>query len=219
MIKSIALGSAGKCQTDITAEDAEIGAQIETATAFVVSNDSNKSFRPKSKKGLLSFQDLEDGQYDVFVTADKYKQSYFELDLNCGAGGKESVSLKVPIYKGFGDRSVLLKIADSGKLEKVQDVGNNVFVRGIGESVNNELIYKATPYYPASANANRVLGPSVLAIIFNEGGYVIFAEAISGHPALKKAAEEAAYLSRFEPTKVDGKRVKVSGKMLINFNL
>lgn len=219
-ISAVSFGRTEKCGLQIKTVDIDSANRSLDSTAFVIENQTNKSFAAELKNGLLHFSGLNEGVYTVYATAHYYKQSTFELDLKCTNGSLNTPkSLIVPIFRGYNDLSVLLHIGESENFVKVRDIGNNVFVRGIGESVKNDLIFAATPKYPPSAKANRLNGPVVLSIVFDEGGFVTSADAISGHPELHKAAEEAAYRSRFEPTIIDGKRVKISGKMVINFNL
>ena len=56
-------------------------------------------------------------------------------------------------------------------------------------------------------------------VTVDEKGNVIAAEAVSGHPLLQSAAVDAARATRFKPTVVDGKPVRVSGVISYNFKL
>jgi hypothetical protein len=46
---------------------------------------------------------------------------------------------------------------------------------------------------------------------------VISASAVSGHPLLRQAAEQAARESKFSPTMLSGQPVKVTGIVVYNF--
>jgi protein TonB len=54
-------------------------------------------------------------------------------------------------------------------------------------------------------------------VLIDEGGNVISAEAISGHPLLRSAAVDAARGAQFSPTVLNGSVVKVSGMLTYNF--
>ena len=54
-------------------------------------------------------------------------------------------------------------------------------------------------------------------VTIDENGSVISASAVSGHPLLKQAAEQAARSSKFSPTLLSGQKVKVSGLIVYNF--
>ncbi|MBK8302603.1 MAG: energy transducer TonB [Chloracidobacterium sp.] len=54
-------------------------------------------------------------------------------------------------------------------------------------------------------------------MLISESGSVISANAVSGHPLLRAAAEGAARGARFSPTMLSGQAVKVSGVITYNF--
>lgn len=85
--------------------------------------------------------------------------------------------------------------------------------------LNGRATRLAVPQYPADAKASRVFGSVSVQVVVNESGNVISANAVSGHPSLRRAAEDAARESFFSPTKVDGTPVKISGIITYNFVL
>ena len=85
--------------------------------------------------------------------------------------------------------------------------------------LNGKAISKPTPPYPPIAKAARASGQVVVQIVVDEGGKVISAKAVSGHPLLLQAAVQAAYQARFSPTLLSGQPVKVSGIITYQFNL
>jgi TonB family protein len=56
-------------------------------------------------------------------------------------------------------------------------------------------------------------------VLVDETGRVISAKAVSGNPALTRAAQQAALNARFSPTKIGEQAVKVSGVIVYNFVL
>ena len=72
------------------------------------------------------------------------------------------------------------------------------------------------PPYPELAVVDRAEGPVTVLILIDEGGRVIKVNSLCGHPALKQAAEKAAWKAKFPPTKLSGKAVKAS--IVINYN-
>jgi hypothetical protein len=54
-------------------------------------------------------------------------------------------------------------------------------------------------------------------VLIDETGKVISARAISGHPELRKASEDAASRAEFTPTTLAGRAVKVTGSIIYNF--
>jgi TonB family protein len=75
------------------------------------------------------------------------------------------------------------------------------------------------PEYPETAKAAGVSGAVSVKILVDEGGNVISAEAVAGHPLLRAAAVDAALQAQFAPTRLSGQPVKVSGIVTYNFVL
>ena len=86
-----------------------------------------------------------------------------------------------------------------------------------GDVSDARAISRPQPPYPAIAKAARVSGPVEVEVVVNESGEVIWAEAVSGHPLLMQAAVAAARQWRFEPAKLSGQPVKVTGLITFNF--
>lgn len=88
-----------------------------------------------------------------------------------------------------------------------------------GGVVNSLAKSLPRPNYPATAKAVRAHGAVNVKVLIDENGRVISANAVSGHPLLQNAAEEAARSARFTPTTLSGVPVKVSGVIIYNFSL
>lgn len=86
-----------------------------------------------------------------------------------------------------------------------------------GGIVNGRAIKMGKPRYPASAHASGASGTVEVRIVFDETGKVIWARAISGHPELRQAAEDAAWRTTFSPTVLSGEAVKTTGILVYNF--
>jgi protein TonB len=83
--------------------------------------------------------------------------------------------------------------------------------------VNGSAVSLPVPPYPAAARAVRASGAVNVQVEINESGSVTSASAVSGHPLLRRAAEQAARRARFRPTLLSGQAVKVSGVIVYNF--
>jgi hypothetical protein len=70
------------------------------------------------------------------------------------------------------------------------------------------------PHYPPHVDAS---GQVVVSIVYDEGGKVICARAISGPPQLLESAVEAALKTVFPPFTLEGKPEKVSGVLVYKF--
>ena len=71
--------------------------------------------------------------------------------------------------------------------------------------------------YSAAARAIRAGGQVKVQVTIDEDGNVIAANAISGHPLLMQASTSAAKSSKFSPTTLTGRKVKVTGVIIYNF--
>jgi len=83
--------------------------------------------------------------------------------------------------------------------------------------INGKAVNLVKPPYPAAAKAVRASGAVNIQVIIDESGNVISATAVSGHPLLRAAAEEAARNSKFAPMMMSGQAVKVTGVIVYNF--
>lgn len=88
-----------------------------------------------------------------------------------------------------------------------------------GGVLNGKATSLPKPAYPAAAKAVRASGAVSVQVLISESGSVISANAVSGHPLLRAAAEGAARGARFSPTLLSGQPVKVSGVITYNFGL
>jgi protein TonB len=85
--------------------------------------------------------------------------------------------------------------------------------------VNGKATSLPPPPYPAAAKAIGANGAVSVQIMIDVDGKVISSKAVSGHPLLKKAAEDAARRARFSPTFLSKEPVKVTGFITYNFKI
>jgi periplasmic protein TonB len=88
-----------------------------------------------------------------------------------------------------------------------------------GGVLNGKAISKPPLVYPPVAKAARVSGTVNVQVVVDETGKVVSASAVSGHPLLRQAAQQAAYGWRFSPTLLSGTAVKVTGTIVFNYTL
>ncbi len=84
-------------------------------------------------------------------------------------------------------------------------------------NLTNRAINLAKPPYPSAARTLRARGEVVVRVLVDESGRVLSANAVSGHPLLRQAAEQAARQSRFNPHRISGQTVKSAGTVVYNF--
>jgi TonB family protein len=88
----------------------------------------------------------------------------------------------------------------------------------VPESVSlSRAISKVNPAYPPTAKKMNATGTVKVEIAISEVGLVLEATAISGHLALRDAAEEAARKWVFEPATLNGAPVRVKSVLTFDF--
>ncbi len=83
--------------------------------------------------------------------------------------------------------------------------------------VESKSIRRIVPRYPDTAKSSRVSGSVVVRVVYDEQGEIILARAVSGHPLLQPLSIRAARQWLFEPTVVNGQKIKVEGFLFFNF--
>jgi TonB family protein len=86
-----------------------------------------------------------------------------------------------------------------------------------GGIVNGKATNLVQPAYPPAARAVRASGAVNVQVTIDEKGTVVAASAVSGHPLLRASAVQAAQASKFSPTMLSGKPVRVTGVIVYNF--
>ena len=86
-----------------------------------------------------------------------------------------------------------------------------------GGVLNGKALELPKPVYPSIARAAQASGTVVVQVLIDEEGYVISAEAVSGHPLLQATSVAAAREAQFAPTRLAGQPVKVTGVIQYNF--
>jgi TonB family protein len=88
-----------------------------------------------------------------------------------------------------------------------------------GGLLNSKATALPKPVYGQAAQAVRASGEVKVQVMVDENGDVISASAVSGHPLLRQAAEQAARLAKFATTMIAGQPVRVQGIIIYNFVL
>lgn len=102
--------------------------------------------------------------------------------------------------------------------EFMKNRSNEVYTTADNRRVLNGMAIKLfKPKRSSEAFVINAKGKVEVEILIGEDGKVIKARAISGHPLLRQSSEQAALLTTFLPTYVDGKPVKVTGLIVYNF--
>ena len=108
------------------------------------------------------------------------------------------------------------KIPEPPTIVKIPVIVKNPPVQSLGV-INGKATNLPKPQYSAAAIAVRAQGKVDVQVMIDESGRVISANAVSGHPLLRSAAEQAARNARFSPTFLSKVPVKVTGVIIYNF--
>lgn len=99
-------------------------------------------------------------------------------------------------------------------------VASNPILKPVsGGVLNGTALSLPAPAYPETAMRLRISGIVSIAVVVDERGKVVSAQATSGPSSLRDAAVQAALRARFSPTKLSGQPVKVSGVINYRFSL
>jgi TonB family protein len=87
------------------------------------------------------------------------------------------------------------------------------------QALQEMAVKRTQPAYPAIAKAAGAQGTVVVNLQVNEHGDVIAARAVSGHPLLRDAAQDAARQWKFKAAQNHGQPAKTQGIITFNFTL
>ena len=108
--------------------------------------------------------------------------------------------------------------ADEAKSTPPPPVKTTLVKTTVSEGViNGKATYLPIPPYPQHAKAVGAYGTVHVQVTISEGGKVISAKAVSGHPFLRTPAEKSAWSAKFSPTYLSRVPVKVTGVIVYNF--
>ena len=159
------------------------------------------------------FNNLTSGKYKIEIIKDGYQRRIKEFELSCRTVD-DVLTVSKALYLQKGDVKKVTKF-DSAVFTAKD--GKEFKAESNESAINDNVKILAKPKYPATARAVRATGAVNVQVTLDEDGEVAAADAISGHPLLRQAAEMAAKESRFEPTLLGGQPVKVIGIIVYNF--
>ena len=96
-------------------------------------------------------------------------------------------------------------------------VGNLPRPSAMNPELEGKTVLIARPDYPNEAGSSKTVREIAVEIMVDSLGNVVSARSASGNVALQKAAETAARLTKFGPTMVDEKPVRLKGTLVYRF--
>lgn len=145
----------------------------------------------------------------LFISGDTktIKMTYASAELNFKLSEVRSLT--------FGENLALFNMTTLPSMgSSIGAIGGRVISGGV---LNGKAVNLVKPAYPPAARAVAASGTVNVQVVIDEEGKVIAATAVSGHPLLKQAAEQAARESTFSATSLSGQKVKVTGIIVYNF--
>lgn len=115
-------------------------------------------------------------------------------------------------YKGSVEKIVSGSTPVSSETSSAQT--DNTIKGGV---LNRKALVLVQPEYPKKAKKEKIGGAVSVQVKIDEQGNVLSAKLVSGNPVFADVCEEAAKNSKFTPTVLSGKPVKILGIVTYNF--
>ncbi len=217
-LTSVAMGQNQFCNLQLKVADSESekeGAEVKASSAVLQRANAVTTISSTLKDDMPVFSGLTRGFYAVVVSKQGYKKTVKKFRLDCSA---ELVTEKVILWKGPANEAV--NFADNPDFFKLEESLSFTIA-----DLSKNLVQ---PGYPSTARAKGVSGQIKVQITIDEQGNVISAEVLGksaflsnktrdGYIELWKAAENAAFQSKFYPTYFGNSPVKTTGFIVYNF--
>lgn len=227
------------CDLKVIARMHESRELVREIKATAESVDEKKLYKSVEKDGMPYFESLPEGQYKITGVKEGYKQSVFSLFHKCDSNkdGALEQTLFLDMLKGSSKEVAAIPKTKGAFIidpNVSQTVGLNSTNGGKGSEftgfkdesgnlnkgiVNHGAIKLVRPEYSRAARYVRAAGAVNIQVLIDEEGNVVSAQAVSGNPLLHPASIKAALESKFKPTLLSGKPVKVNGIIVYNFVL
>ncbi|MEP6924493.1 MAG: energy transducer TonB [Pyrinomonadaceae bacterium] len=197
----------------------ENGNDVAKVSMVLTNIDTKVVYKSLLKSGMPYFAVLPEGNYETLLKGQGYKTAKFIFSFDCKFHQElfwlhegrvdEIVDIHGDAYKDSRQNKITPPVENWNDWIKEQEI----YQVGLGCRPSR----LATPYYPYQAKKNKIAGTVQVRIIADENGEVIFAQADRGATELYQASEMAARASKFTPTKIGGKAVKITGIIVYNF--
>ncbi len=131
-----------------------------------------------------------------------------------GTGGGDGTDKRSGLTDPSGDTVGPSSTTPPPAIKKIEPKKEVIASLGV---VTGKATYLPKPPYPVPAKLIGAEGTVSVQITIDLDGSVISSRAVSGHPLLKRAAEDAARRAKFSPTYLSNKPVKATGIIAYNF--
>lgn len=121
--------------------------------------------------------------------------------------GGRAVSVSEPLQLSFGEPDAAQLKAPDYEVDEMAPI--------MGGVLNGKAVERPAPVWPS--DAWEVSGAVAVQVLVSEEGKVLKAKPLTGPEPLRQAAVDAAYRTKFSPTKLSGRPVKIAGVLVYNF--
>lgn len=153
------------------------------------------------RSGMISgrFENISSGKYKLQVVKDGYSPRVKEFEINCD------------FVDGNGVVSQSVYLGDPQVLPGPEIKDGKGIIKGIA-------LYLPKPAYPDALRGKEKFARQVtVRVLIDEDGNVIWGTAVNENSLLGEAAVRAAMNAKFQPTRLSGAPVQVSGDVTYNF--
>lgn len=233
------------CGLMIEASPEDSETVIKGIFATIISRENSRIYKSVFRQGRPYFAKVKEGNYKLTLTKAGYKKTIDNISVECDEADGGVFTAYTNMWRGAPTETVEvpslavkeIRFERITKLGSTDGSGRGVVVDRVdsqsglssspppngspksisGGVLNGKAISLPKPEYPPAAMAVRASGAVSVQVLIDENGYVISANAVSGHPLLRAASEAAARQATFSPTQISGQPVKVTGVIVYNF--
>lgn len=187
----------------------KVNGEKSTKNLPVIMSLAKRMFENKEFKDSA---ELYQKALEISLNDENARIKYFDLAYyRC-----ECAFVKMDKEKDF--KTIDEKYSSKLKTDEDKDLKGKSRADTESEVINGKALVLAAPSYPKSVSAIKNNSVVKVKVLINEAGNVISACAVRyTNPFLFQSAESAAYRSKFSPTILAGKEIKVSGIIVYNF--
>lgn len=172
---------------------------VKNASAILRTSNDKTTINAVLKNESPYFESVNEGKYFLDVTGKSFKTTVKQIAIDCNTADEQGVVTEIIIlWKGKSKERVSMNSGDDS---------------------GGKLIKKVEPRYSDEARRAKISGVVTIRVTVDEGGNIIAAKVVRGHPLLQDMAVKAALESKFSPLIREGKAVQFTRVIAITFKI
>jgi TonB family protein len=209
----VRMGSDGQRRAE---EEQEVKNRAELARQAKISMDQAIQIATSKVPGKVLECTLVGERWSGSGESAKPTQVFYRVVI---LGGDDPNPLSTYVWVSALDGSIVRTEKEERKRENPEALSFN---RSAEKAINGGLLNGSAkslpqPEYPLIARQAHASGSVNVEVLIDEGGNVVAAHSVSGHPLLQAAAVKAARQAAFAPTRLNGEPRMVRGILVYNF--